>query len=513
MEQYYRTIVRRLIYPTICLLLFISSGVIYAQQHSIQEILVLLERGQFSSASHMLQTNLQLDPSDSESRILLGSLMEHNGLRMEAIRLWQKGLKNDESDYPLLMSIGESFLNEAQTQAQEDNTPSSLLPVNNTLTEYLVYLDSAIMNFQQAATYYPHEADPLHFMTNAYQLKGDYEQALYYANLLVRIFPSDEKNHTLIGLLLMQAGNYEQAEASLQKSLVLNPRYTPAQKGLAELMLFHDRTEDAALFMRQAAFYDFIPSFAHLRFNANNYEIYSRLANAAGTENEDELRRIFLSLLDDKSDESTQWMALMFWHQLVPADLDEIGWDDFTLRNTESPRLIMEMAQHTENWVLLGRLCKKMVQLNIPGTFELLTHMLPKDKMMDSPLRIAYCLAALGNELAIPYLIRELQYDDTDDDNDGYHFSKEGRQAARQRAVLALSYFNTTTAIETLQKGLQNSEIKPYCAAALYRLTMEEQYLEPLRQMAYSSEKDIEIAHFLRFIGTREADQIARLME
>jgi tetratricopeptide (TPR) repeat protein len=512
MEQYYRTIARRLIYPTICLF-FAFAGVVNAQQHSIQEILVLLERGQFSSASDMLQTNLQLDPADSESRILLGSLMEHSGLRMEAIRLWQKGLRNDESDYPLLMSIGESYLNEAQIQAQEDSTPSSLLPVNSAPTEYLTYLDSAIINFRQAAAYYPHEADPLHFMLNAYQLKADYEQALYYANLLVRIFPSDENNHTLLGLLLMQTGNYQQAETSLRKSLALNPRYTPAQKGMAELMLFYDRTEDAALFMRQAAFYDFIPSFARLTFHANNYEIYSRLTNAAGTENEDELRRIFLSLLDDKSDESTQWIATMFWHQLVPADLDEIGWDEFTLRDAESKRLIMEMAQRTENWILLGRLCKKMVQLHIPGTFELLTNLLPKDKMMDSPLRIAYCLAALGDELAIPYLVRELQYDDTDDDNDGYHFSKEGRQAARQRAVLALSYFNTTTAIETLQKGLQNSEIKPYCAAALYRLTMEEKYLEPLRQMAYSSKKDIEIAHFLRFIGTHEADRIARLME
>jgi Flp pilus assembly protein TadD len=511
MEQYYSAIARRLIYPAICLLFFTATA--NAQQYPIQEILVLLERGQFSSASHMLQANLQADPSDSESRILLGSLMEHNGLRMEAIRLWQKGLQNNESDYPLLMSIGESYLNEAELQMQEDNMPSSLLPVSTPTTDYAAYLDSAIAHFQQAAAYYPHEADPLRFLANAYQIKGDYEQALYYANLLARIFPSDEKSHTLAGLLLMQAGDYEQAKNALQTSLSLNPRYTAALKGLAELMLFYDRAEDAALFMRKAAFYDFIPSFVRLSFHDNNYEIYSNLTTAAGTENEDELRKIFLSLLDDKSDESTQWMALMFWHQLVPADLDEIGWDDFAQRGMESQRLIMEMAQRTENWVLLGRLCKKMVALNIPGTFELLTTLLPKDKMMDSPLRIAYCLAALGNELAIPYLIRELQYDDTEEDNDGYHFSKEGRQAARQRAILALSYFNTATAIETLQKGLQNSEIKPYCAAALYRLTMEEQYLEPLRQMAYRSEKDLEIAHFLRFIGTREADQIARLME
>ncbi len=512
MEQYYSAIARRLIYSAICLLFFTSAA--NAQQHSIQDILVLLERGQFSSASHLLQANLQSDPSDLESRILLGSLMEHNGLRMEAIRLWQKGLQNNQSDYPLLIFIGESYLKEAEIQLQEDTTPSSLLPVNTTTTDYAPYLDSAITHFQQAAAYYPHEADPLHFLANAYQIKGDYEQALHYANLLARIFPSDEKNHTLAGLLLMKCGDYEKAKNTLQTSLSLNPQYTAALKGLAELMLFYyDHVEDAALLMRQAAFYDFIPSFVRLSFHDNNYKIYSNLTTAAGTENENELRRIFLSLLDDKSDESTQWMALMFWHQLVPADLDEIGWEDFAQRGMESQRLIMEMAQRTENWVLLGRLCKEMVALNIPGTFELLTTLLPKDKMMDSPLRIAYCLAALGNELAIPYLIRELQYDDTENDNDGYHFSKEGRLAARQRAILALSYFNTATAIETLQKGLQNSEIKPYCAAALYRLTMEEQYLEPLRQMAYRSEKNLEIAHFLRFIGTREADQIARLME
>jgi len=511
MKQPYSTIAKRLIYPTICLLFCTFSGVSYAQQYSIQDILLLLERGQFSSASHMLQTNLQLDHTDTESRILLGSLMEHNGLRMEAIHLWQKGLQKNESDYPLLMSIGESYLHEVEMHMQEDSISSSLLPAGSTTVEYATYLDSAIAYFQQAAAYYPYEAEPLQLLANAYQSKGDYEQALYYARLLCRMFPADEKNHMLEGLLLIQTGNYKEAEAALQKSLALNVRYTPAQKAMAELMLLHDRPEDASAFMRQAAFYEFIPAFVHLPFHEKNYETYARLATAS--DNEDELRRIFLTLIDDASEESTRWMALMFWHQLVPADLEEIGWEAFAQRGTESQRLIMEMAQHTENWILLGRLCKQMVELNIPGTFEFLTMLLPKDKMMDSPLRVAYCLAALGNELAIPYLIRELQYDDAKNDNDGYHFSREGRQAARQRAVLALSYFNTATAIEILQKGLENNEIKPYCAAALYRLTMEEQYLEPLRQMAHSSKKDIEIAHFLRFIGTGEANRLARLME
>lgn len=512
MEKHYRAAARSLIYPALLFLLSVIPAFTKAQHHAIQDILALLERGQFSSASHLLQINLQMDSTDTESRILLGSIMEHSGMRTEAIRLWQQGLQHSEKDYALLMSIGESYLREAEILIEEDNIPNTLLPLDRLADNPLSYLDSAIAAFQKAASYYPHEADPLQMLANACQLKGEHEQALEYARLLARIFPTEEKNHALMGLLLIQTGDYQAAEKAFEKSLELNPHYTTAQKGMAEVLLLTNRTEEAGEMIRRAAFHDFVPSFIGLPFSPENYDISNRLSVASATENEDALRDLLIPMLEDDSAESTRWIALMFWHQAVPSDLDEIAWEQFASRGVTAQRLIMEMARHTENQMLLGRLCKTMVQLRIPGTFEMLVNLLPKDKMTDSPLRIAYCLAALGDELAVPYLIRELQYDDTEEDDD-YDFSKEGRIAARQRAVLALSYFNNSAAIKTLQKGLNNNDIKPYCAVALYRLTMEEHYLEPIRQMAYGSKKDVEIAHFLRFIGTHEAERIAKLIE
>ncbi|WP_448519699.1 tetratricopeptide repeat protein [Rhodoflexus sp.] len=513
MEQCYSAVVRCLIYSVSFFLFFIFSLTCHAQSYPIEEILVLLERGQFSSASQLLQTNLQLDSTDRESRILLGSLMESNGLRAEAIRLWQQGLQNNESDYTLLVSIGESYLREAELIVHEENAPSSLLPFEQPNYNYITYLDSAIATLKKATGYYPHESDALYMLAHASQLKGDYAQALQYARLLTRIFPLEEKNHTLTGLLLTQMGDYQAAEAALQASLSINSHYTPAQKAMAELLLMQNRTEEAAAFLRSAAFHDFIPSFIGLSFSDENYATYSKLSAAFATDNENALREIIADLLEDTSDESTCWLALAFWHQMIPADLDEIAWDTFTSRGLLGQRLMVEMARRTDNGLLLGKLCRKMVQMQIPGTFELLIQLLPQDRMMDSPLRIAYCLAALGNDLAVPYLIRELQYSIYEDDERGYVFSREGRQAARQRAVLALSYFNTATSIETLQKGLENQEIKPYCAVALYLLTMQEHYLEPLRQIARDIERHTEITHFLRFIGTREANQLVKMME
>lgn len=513
--KYRLAVVKQLIY-SLTFLFGLYGSAAQAQNHSIQEILALLERGQLASASRMLQINLQINPSDAESRILLGSIMEHSGMRAEAIRLWQQGLQNNPSDYPLLLSIGEGFLNEAEARIQEDRTPSSLLPViaGPTESDCAEFLDSAIASFQQAAVYYPHEAEPLYLLANAFQLKNDYEQALHYAELLARIYPNEEKNHTLKGLLLLQTGDYERSEESLQQALSLNPTYSPALKAMAELMMMKDRIEEAAELMRKAAFYDFIPSFIRLPFHEKNYRLYSQLVltDHDDEESENALRDLLAPLLEDKSNESTQWLAMMFWQQAIPADLDEIAWEEFTSRGIEAQRLMMEMAQHTENWTLLGRLCRKMVQLQTPGIFELLTRLLPKDKMMDSPLRIAYCMATLGDDLAVPYLVNELRRHT--DDEDDYHFSQEGERAARRRAALALSYFNTPLAVEALKEGLADEEISPYCAAALYRLTLEETYLQTLQTMATNGKiKDAEIVHFLRLTGACKAEQVADMME
>ncbi|MCS7018001.1 MAG: hypothetical protein RMJ87_01740 [Cytophagales bacterium] len=515
MLKHNSAITRWLIYSFTHLFFLLHGNSVQAQNHPIQDILALLERGQFASASHLLQANLQMNPSDSESRILLGSIMEHSGMRMEAIRLWQQGLQNNASDYPLLMSIGESYLHEAELRMQEGSASNSLLPANGMPWECMMLLDSAIASFQQATLYYPHEAEPLYQLANAYQLKSDYQQALYYAELLARIYPTDEKNHTLMGLLLIQLEDYERAYTTLQQAISLNPTYTPALKAMAELMIAQDCTEEAGQLMQKAAFHDFVPSFIHLPFHEKNYRLYSQLIAANSNENEEELRNLLMPFLEDKSNETTQWIALMFWHQAVPADLDEIAWDEFTTRGMEAQRLMMEMAQRTDNWILLGRLCRKMVQLQTPGIFELLTELLPKDKVIDSPLRIAYCMASLGNELSIPYLIRELQdvYSKEEQEEWTYHFSHEGHQAARQRAALALAYFDSPIVIAALQKQLSSDELKPYCAAALYKLTLEERYLDIVRQSVASGLlKDAEIAQFLRLVGSKEAERIADMM-
>ncbi|MCS6969136.1 MAG: hypothetical protein RMJ44_10585 [Cytophagales bacterium] len=484
-----------------------SQNNLYAQRYPIEEILTLLERGHYSSANLLLQTNLELDSTDNESRVLLGTLIAQNGLWREAIQLWQQGLQNKETDYPLLMSIGECYLRQAEALFYRDCVPTSALPLEFASTEYLALADSAIAAFQQALHYYPYESAPLYSLADAYKLRGNYEQALHYAALLAYMFPMEEQHHTLLGKLLIQQKDYSAAEKALAKSLAINPRYTPALKALAEIALAQNNLEKTGQFVKQAAFYDFIPPFIELAYTEKNYEIFSCLSSALAEENKKEgIRQLLLSFINDSTAESTAWLATAIWHQLVPYELEEVIWEEFTLRGKQAQRLIMEMAHHTDNWVLLGKLCQYMVQLQIPGTFDFLVSLLPKDKFAESPLKIAFWLAILGNDLAVPYLVRQLQQ------KEEVGLYEQGTIAARRRAALALAQFPVHTSLQALQQGLADEEIKPYCAAALYRLTMKEEYLKIICQLAGKGWKNEEVAEFLHLIGTSSAEEVAQLI-
>lgn len=100
-------------------------------------------------------------------------------------------------------------------------------------------------------------------------------------------------------------------------------------------------------------------------------------------------------------------------------------------------------------------------------------------------MHIPLSIGKLGDPRGIPVLLQLLSSvntpDDPADDSDDDIFMSCGKDRLYSEAVIALANFKDDEVVrQTLQDGLQNPKISEACQAALYQITKDEQYLQPL---------------------------------
>jgi hypothetical protein len=144
-----------------------------------------------------------------------------------------------------------------------------------------------------------------------------------------------------------------------------------------------------------------------------------------------------------------------------------------------------------------------LARLRHPEAFDVLVELLPRDVQFAHPMLAARWLAVLGDERAVPHLVRAMQRrgDDSDPIVDaGIHF-------ARGQAALALGRFDTDVAARALERALTDEAIAEYAHAALYRLTNDDGHIAALESL--DPEALVFLASYLDEIGRPRARALA----
>ncbi|SFF37948.1 tetratricopeptide repeat protein [Thermoflexibacter ruber] len=490
-------------------LLFCFGSSAYAQ-HPIDNIVELLNHRELTTAKKLLSENLVHNAEDMDSRLLLGSLTDYFGDSEDAIKIWSEGLRNTEDDYPFYLNIGEirfrqgikgmnvkfrkgkvELLNQADSAKDADYKFSMLKLASEA--------------FEKAHILHPYEDEPLIHLGKLHDHLKNYDKSMVFWAKLTEMYPSHEEYWVRLGNAALNLHHYDKAIFSFNHALELNPNYSPAYDGLSDYWLALGNIEQAELATQQGAFYNWLPSFCEMEYSKENYRIYE-LINFGGEKMDSKGKeKAVRSLLQDKSPTSTKFLATVCYYHEVHGELEKAIVRELVKRDKFSLYMLIALARHTEYLCTIDHVLKELMQVRPAGMLDLLVELLEKDQLEEETIRIAEYMGELGNEQAVLPLIDLL--------NPTFQSSLEnghlGEIKARQRAALALANFPNAYVIKTLESGLGNPEISAYCAASLYKITLDEKYLK----VVALKRKEPTIAFFLKKIETKEAQKLAKKLD
>ncbi|MCU0448806.1 MAG: hypothetical protein MUC97_03035 [Bernardetiaceae bacterium] len=484
-------------------------------QHPLPDIMGLLDQGEIITAQRLLSENLALNTEDVDSRMLLGTILAYTGNPEDAVSTFRHGLSGSQHDYPLYMHIGEARLQQANAEVTlgqaSSMLPGASEPAPRHRAEYFRLAEEA---FLQAKRLYPYEAEPVQHLAAIYEQLGEYEKAAAEWDFLAYTFPSREDFQVTKALCAIRLQKMAVAKTCLDAALALNPRYAPAYGGLATYWQALGQAAASQQAQKQQDYFSWLPTFVRLPFDEANFARYQQMSDL-----DDEPGRTALvaSLINDKSLAATQWLTVALWHRTTEVAAEDIVLEELGYRGLTGAKMLMEVARQAEEEIIVGKASRKLTELRVPGTYDLLVQLLPRDRDLYSSMNIAYQMAVLGDERSITHLLNELfpVYGEAlAEDHDSMALSDEGLLAARNRAALALAFFDHPAVVAKLRQGLHDRHVRQSCAAALYRLTLDENYLAQMRKNLEEQEsKNADIAAFLRIIGTKKAVALAERLD
>ncbi len=509
------------------LVLYISSLFAIAQSYGLHAIVELLNQGEILQAQKHLQKNLQTNPDDIDSRLLLGTVNDFLGETDEALRVWNAGINGTDNDYALYMSIGEIRLRQGTKGNYHQAIRNKLqgLPAQDS-TEDRRYktqqLNLAVAAFQKATDYYPYESDAWENLATTYQYLNHYEMALRCWEHLNEVYPQHDNFIVKLGYCRLTLGHLLESKKAFDKALQINPRLHEAHSGLAQYHLEKAEINEAEICIQQAEFYKWLPSFSQMTYSSERYECFEILSQHEENQQPDSTSRrlaLITDLMEQKSQESAEFLAALCWYDEDKVEITSRLFNELSTRQLLGARLLNEIAKNSESIYVISECVKKLVRMKAPGTFDLLVSLLPQDKQPFQHIDIPSYMAQLGDDRAILYLVKELnpkikqtEIKATGGEEENYEALslQSGVQAARRRAALALSAFNHPASIAALQDGLENENVNIYCSASLYKLTGEDKYLTLIEDFTENQKKDKLLAQFLSHIDTKQAVKLTK---
>jgi len=475
----------------------------------MDNIVELLNNRELTTAKKLLNENIVHDAEDMDSRLLLGSLTDYFGETEDAIKIWAEGLRNTEDDYPLYINIGEIRLRQGLKGMNVKFKKGKIEVINQADSMEDASFKSSMLHlagdaFEKAHILSPYEEEPLVNLGKLHNYSKNYAKAILFWEKLGEMYPTHEEYWVKAGNNALNLENYDKALESFNKAIDINKSYAPIYDGLSDYYLATEDIEQAEIATQKGAFYNWLPPFCKMDYSKENYKTFERINFGGERLDEKEKIKGIKQLIQYKSKESTKFLSAICYYHEVHGELENAIFEEMGKRDNYSLFMLTEIARSSEYLCAINHAIETLMEAKPAGMLDLLVELIPKDQHETETIRVAEHLGNLGNGQAVIHLAELLNVD--------FHSSPEskndniGERKSRQRAALALANFNNPHVVNLLEQGLENADINFYCAAALYKMTLDEQYLKILN----TKEKDSYLSFFLRKIETKEAQRLAK---
>ncbi len=479
---------------------------IKAQQDSpTNQAIRAVNQGNVEGAIDLLNKHLEKDAKDVQARVVLGQILDFDGRPDEAVKLWERALTGAETDFTLLMSIGEI----RQRQGRDGPTISNrrgmlqVKPSTNKVEEAAfkkAKLALAEAAYATARALQPAEEDAAAALAAVYSLEEKHDAAAQVWKSLIEREPKNAGYQLQLALATRQAGRSDEAARYLERAIAINPRLAEAHKALAEYQKAKGRTAEAAQSQSRADFYDRLPAFCTLEYSTDNQKTLDHL------EDPETVRK----LVADPSKTAAEFLAVLCWTH-PHNDLETTAFDALESRGAATTAILQELFKEARSTCTVRSTAHILARRKTDGLLDELLKRLPGDlRGFGMEMDIAGSLDDLGDARAVAPLIEILNPEKADRSQDGL---LTDRTTARGRAALALGAFDTPESRRALEQGTHSPQVKAHCLAALYRLTRDQKHLDALEAAISQNEgfATYAIGNYLRKkVPTEAANALAQ---
>jgi tetratricopeptide (TPR) repeat protein len=486
-----------------------ASAPVGAQDNSpVDRAVQLARKGNVEAAIDQLRVHLKKNASDGKARVVLGQILDFDGRPDEAVAVWEQGVTGAESDFDLLMLIGDIRERQGQdgpaitrrrgmvgAQPKKDEAAEKVFKES--------HLVQAAAAFERARKLKPDDLDAAMALASIFALQKKHDAAAQIWKSLIEREPKNAGYYLRFASAIQEAGRPDEAAAYLEKAIALNPRLAEAHQALGEYQKAKGRVAEAKQSENRAEFYRQLPSFCTLVYSDENQKALENLQEP------DALRK----LVGDTSDRATQFLAVLCWSH-PHNELETEAFNALESRGAATTTILSELLKQARSTCTVRSTARILARRKAEGVFDHLVRILPGDiRGLGMDMDIAGSLDDLGDPRAVGPLVQVL---DPGNANKGQDQLMTDRDGARGRAALALGAFDTPEARRALEQGTHTPEVMVYCLAALCRVSRDQKQLSALEKAVESDRgaPTSRLGYYLKAkVGTPEAKKLAAAWE
>jgi superkiller protein 3 len=189
------------------------------------------DMGERQKALNKWRATVKLDPQDIESgeHNVIGLLYDRKGFYHNAIKEFQKGIKNNPRNVRLYNNLGLALMHKvnAKTFGKREKRAREAK-----------YIKAAIDAFKKALEINPKFALAYLNLGEAYEAHGQTSQSLEMFEKYVEIRPSDVNGLNRLGIAYKLLGQYDNATKVFEKAIKRNPKHAIAHRNLGEVYYY-----------------------------------------------------------------------------------------------------------------------------------------------------------------------------------------------------------------------------------------------------------------------------------
>lgn len=196
------------------------------------------DMGKRQEALNKWRSIIKLDPQDIESgeHNVIGLLYDHKGFYHNAIKEFQKGIKNKPRSVRLYNNLGLALMHKVGAKTFDKREKKA---------REAKYINAAIDAFKKSLEINPKFALAYLNLGEAYEANGQTAQSLKMFEKYVEIRPSDVNGLNRLGIAYKLLGQYDEATKVFEQAIKRNPKHAIAHRNLGEVFYYQGNQEAA----------------------------------------------------------------------------------------------------------------------------------------------------------------------------------------------------------------------------------------------------------------------------